>query len=36
MKVTLLGVIGMVGQGVPRECLLAPVVTDVLSAGCDG
>lgn len=33
MKVILFGATGMVGQGVLRECLLDPVVTQVLSVG---
>lgn len=33
MKVILFGATGMVGQGVLRECLLDPGVTDVLSVG---
>lgn len=33
MKVILFGATGMVGQGVLRECLLDPDVTDVLSVG---
>lgn len=33
MKVLLFGATGMVGQGVLRECLLAPEVTQVLSLG---
>jgi len=33
MKVILFGATGMVGQGVLRECLLDPRVTDVLTVG---
>lgn len=33
MKVLLFGATGMVGQGVLRECLLAPDVSDILSVG---
>jgi uncharacterized protein YbjT (DUF2867 family) len=33
MKVILFGATGMVGQGVLRECLLDPEVTDVLTVG---
>jgi uncharacterized protein YbjT (DUF2867 family) len=33
MKVILFGATGMIGQGVLRECLLDPGVTDVLSIG---
>ncbi|TQS45729.1 epimerase [Cryptosporangium phraense] len=33
MKVILFGATGMVGQGVLRECLLAPDVTSVLAVG---
>jgi uncharacterized protein YbjT (DUF2867 family) len=33
MKVVLFGATGMIGQGVLRECLLAPAVTDVLTVG---
>lgn len=33
MKVLLFGVTGMIGQGVLRECLLDPQVTQVLSVG---
>ena len=33
MKVILFGATGMVGQGVLRECLLDPQVTDVLAVG---
>jgi uncharacterized protein YbjT (DUF2867 family) len=33
MKVILFGATGMVGQGVLRECLLDPDVTDVLAVG---
>ena len=33
MKVVLFGATGMVGQGVLRECLLDPGVTEVLSVG---
>ncbi|MFI5958621.1 epimerase [Cryptosporangium sp. NPDC051539] len=33
MKVILFGATGMVGQGVLRECLLAPDVTEVLAVG---
>lgn len=33
MKVILFGATGMVGQGVLRECLLDPEVTQVLSVG---
>src|SRR4051794_29624409 len=33
MKVIIFGASGMVGQGVLRECLLDPVVTEVLAVG---
>jgi len=33
MKVVLFGATGMIGQGVLRECLLAPAVTEVLTVG---
>jgi uncharacterized protein YbjT (DUF2867 family) len=33
MKVVLFGATGMIGQGVLRECLLDPVVTQVLTVG---
>ncbi len=33
MKVILFGTTGMIGQGVLRECLLDPAVTEVLSIG---
>ena len=33
MRVLILGATGMVGQGVLRECLLAPDVTDLVSVG---
>src|SRR5580704_1955448 len=33
MKVILFGATGMVGQGVLRECLLDPEVTEVLAVG---
>lgn len=33
MKVLLFGATGMVGQGVLRECLLDPRVTQVVSVG---
>lgn len=33
MKVVLFGATGMIGQGVLRECLLAPDVTSVLAVG---
>src|SRR5712675_457360 len=33
MKVILFGATGMVGQGVLRECLLAPDVSEVLAIG---
>jgi uncharacterized protein YbjT (DUF2867 family) len=36
MKVIIFGATGMVGQGVLRECLLDPVVTEVLAVGRTG
>jgi uncharacterized protein YbjT (DUF2867 family) len=33
MKVVLFGATGMIGQGVLRECLLDPAVTDVVTVG---
>ena len=33
MKILLFGATGMIGQGVLRECLLDPQVTDILSVG---
>ena len=36
MKVLLFGASGMVGQGVLRECLLDPAVTEVLAIGRSG
>src|SRR4051812_22773381 len=33
MKVIIFGATGMVGQGVLRECLLDPLVTEVLAVG---
>jgi len=36
MKVVLFGASGMIGQGVLRECLLDPAVTEVLAIGRSG
>ena len=33
MKILLFGATGMIGQGVLRECLLDPQVTEVLAVG---